>query len=298
MNRSREPKNARCTTKTGCSWLSAPMYVSPKRAGICASSWIVPSLPRPAERVGRVEVDLRTVERPLPLADEVVDRVALERLDELPFGEVPLRILSELVVRTCRELGARLDAEDVVGEAQIGQAAVELVVDLLARAEDVRVVLGDVPHARQPVQRPGELVAVQRRGLRVADREVAVAVELAAEQHHVARAVHRLDRVGVLLVDRDLKHVLAELLPVPRGHPERLVVDERCLHLGVAPASVLRAPEVLERVEDRHALRVPERRAGRARPRSGRDRAAGRAAGGRSRAPARAARGRRRGPPG
>ena len=42
MNRSNEPKSARWMTKTPCSWLSGPMYVSPNRAGICASSWIVP----------------------------------------------------------------------------------------------------------------------------------------------------------------------------------------------------------------------------------------------------------------
>ena len=70
---------------------------------------------------------------------------------------------------------------------------------------------------------------MQRRGLRVAQREVAVAPQLAAEEEHVPRAVHRLDRVGVLVVDRDQEHVLAELLPVPRRLPERLVVDERRL---------------------------------------------------------------------
>ncbi len=76
----------------------------------------------------------------------------------------------------------------------------------------------------------------------------------------MAGAVHRLDGVGVLVVDRDLEHVLAELLPVARGDPERLVVDQRRLDLGVAAASVLAPAHVLERVEDRHPLRVPERR--------------------------------------
>ena len=73
-------------------------------------------------------------------------------------------------------------------------------------------------------------------------------------------AVHRLDRVGVLVVDRDQEHVLAELLPVARGHPERLVVDQRRLHLGVAAPRVLAPAQILERVEDRHPLRMPERR--------------------------------------
>src|SRR5439155_26699788 len=57
------------------------------------------------------------------------------------------------------------------------------------------------------------------------------------------------------------EHVLAELLPVTRGLPERLVVDQGRLDLEVAAAGVLPAADVLELVEADHALRVPERRA-------------------------------------
>ena len=76
-------------------------------------------------------------------------------------------------------------------------------------------------------------------------------------------AVHRLDREELLVLERDQEHVLAELLPVAGGDPERLVVDQRRLHLGVASARVLAAAELLERVVDRHPLRVPKRRSGR-----------------------------------
>ena len=52
----------------------------------------------------------------------------------------------------------------------------------------------------------------------------------------------------------------AELLPVAGGDPESLLVDERRFHLEVAAPCVLPAAQFLERVEDRHPLRVPERR--------------------------------------
>ncbi len=74
------------------------------------------------------------------------------------------------------------------------------------------------------------------------------------------RAVHRLEPPGLALV-LDEEHVLAELLPVAGGDPELRVVDQRRLHLDVAAARVLPAAEILERVPDHHALRVPERRA-------------------------------------
>ncbi len=220
----------------------------------------MPSCQERCSSVGDVEVDLRPVERALPRADEVLDLVPLERLDELPLREVPFLIGAELVVGPRRELGPRLDPEEAVEVAEVRETAVELGVDLLLGAEDVRVVLGHIAHAGEPVERPGELVAVERRRLRVAQRQVAVAAQLAAEQEHVARAVHRLDGVGVLVVDRDQEHVLAELLPVARGDPERLVVDQRRLDLRVAAAGVLAPAQVLEHVEDRHPLGMPERR--------------------------------------
>ena len=147
----------------------------------------MPSCHERCEHVGDVEVDLRPVERALPRADEVLDLVPLERLDELALGEVPLLVGAELVVGPRRELGPRLDPEEAVEVAEVVEAAVELGVDLLLRAEDVRVVLRHVADAREPVQRPGELVAVERRRLGVAQRQLAVAPQLAAEQEHVAR---------------------------------------------------------------------------------------------------------------
>ena len=224
--------------------------------------------------------------------------MAVERLDQLALGEVPFLVGAELVLGPGRELGARLDPEEAVEVAEVLEARVELAVDLLPRAEDVRIVLGDVPHPREPVQRARELVAVERCRLGEAQRQLAVAPELAPEEEHVPRAVHRLDRVGVLVVDRDQEHVLAELLPVARGDPERLVVDQRRLHLGVAAPGVLAPPEILERVEDRHPLRVPERRPGRVLVEVEEVELRARAADGRGRAPARAARGARRGPSG
>ena len=194
MKRSNEPKKARWMTKTGCSWLSAPMYVSPKRARHLRVELDRAELPGAAEHVGHVQVDLRPVERALALADEVVDGVPLERAHELALGEVPLLVGAELVVGPGRELCPRLEPEEAVDVLQIVERAVELGVDLLPRAEDVGVVLRHVADAREPVQRAGELVAVQRRGLGVAQRQVAIAPQRAAEEQHVPRAVHRLDR--------------------------------------------------------------------------------------------------------
>ena len=62
-----------------------------------------------------------------------------------------------------------------------------LVERLVGRAEDVRVVLDEVAHAQQAVQRAGQLVAVQQPRLGVAHRQVAVGPLLHPEELRVAR---------------------------------------------------------------------------------------------------------------
>src|SRR5438270_6993574 len=131
-------------------------------------------LPGAPERVGHVQIDLRPVEGPLARRDDVLHLVPFERLFERSLGAIPLLVGAEALLRPCRELRARLQAEQVVEESREVDHRVDLVLDLLLGDEDVCVVLGDVAHPEQAVQRPGELVAVQRRRLRVPDRQVAI----------------------------------------------------------------------------------------------------------------------------
>ena len=105
---------------------------------------------------------------------------------------------------------------------------------------------------------------MQRRLLVKPDRQIAVAVRLARVGEEVARAVHRL-HAHRLAFRFDEEHVLPVVLPVPRALPQRLVVDERRLHLDVAGGEEHVPHVVRERVVERRPLAQPERRAGRPR---------------------------------
>ena len=59
--------------------------------------------------------------------------------------------------------------------------------DLFVGAEDVRVVLDEVPHAQKAVQDAGELVSVQVPGLRKPQRQVTVRVSREAEEERSGR---------------------------------------------------------------------------------------------------------------
>ena len=122
------------------------------------------------------------------------------------------------------------------------------------------VVLGEVTHAQEAVERAARLVAVQQARLGVAHRQVAVGVPGQRVELAVAGAVHRLDRDRPAFGLGD-EHVLAVLVPVPGGLPQRAVVELWGLDLGVAAGLAHLAAQLHELVVDARAGRQPERRA-------------------------------------
>src|SRR5687767_2287639 len=100
-----------------------------------------------------------------------------ERSIERAFGLVPVFVRAELVLGPRRELDAHIEIEEVVEEEAEIEAAEELLVDLVRRAEDVRVVLDEMPHAEKPVELARLLGSVQVAGLGEAQRQLAVAPE-------------------------------------------------------------------------------------------------------------------------
>ena len=99
---------------------------------------------------------------------------------------------------------------------------------------------------------------------RQAQRQLAIAAEALAEDLDMARAVHRLQRQDLLLV-RHLgdEHVLAELLPVAGGLPERAVQKLRGPDLLVS--GIVQPPThiLFGALIQAPAIRVPEDAAGR-----------------------------------
>ena len=99
---------------------------------------------------------------------------------------------------------------------------------------------------------------MQRRLLVEAHRQVPIAVRLARVSQKVAGAVHRL-HAHRLAFRFDEEHVLPVMLPVAGPLPQRLVVDERRLHLDIPRGEQDVAHVVRERVVERRALVEPER---------------------------------------
>ncbi len=142
-------------------------------------------------------------------------------------------------------------------------AARELGDDLVARAEDVRVVLGHAPDAGESVHDARLLVAVDRPELEEAQREVAVRPHAAAVDQDVERAVHRLEVVVGTAVELHRRvHAVGEPVEVPGDLEEVRLRDVRRVDELVARFLVSTPRVVLHDPADGAALRVEHREAG------------------------------------
>ena len=227
------------------------------------------ALPGAADGVLHLDVDLRAVERAVALVDVVGQAVALACFLERVCGMLPHVVGADGLLGTRGDLGLVFEPErghDMVHEPEDGH---HLVHHLVARAEHVRVVLGEAARAQQAVHDATHLVAVHRAELEVAQRQVTVGMQLALVEHHVARAVHGLHGVlghaGVLvvaLVDLEEVHVLLVEAVMARGLPHVGVVDVRGDDLLVAARVKVAAQPLLQGADDARALGEVQRQTG------------------------------------
>ena len=151
-------------------------------------------LPRPADGVLDVDVDLRAIERAAALVGDVVEPAAIKRSSKTFGGLVPQLILTHrLLGRASRELRLEiLEAERPQHREHEIKQRHQLALDVLARGEDMAVVLGEATTAHQAVHGTRQLVAVDGAKLEQAHRQLAIAALVRLVDHHVERAVHRL----------------------------------------------------------------------------------------------------------
>ena len=217
-------------------------------------------LPAPSERVLHVDVDLRSIERPVARVELEREAVGAEGILQRPLGRLPLLVRSERLLGPRRQLEERLEHEGLVPLADQLEQRGDLVLDLIQPAVDVGVVLRELPHAHEAGQRPRPLVAMQTPHVREAQGQIAVRAQRVAIDQRGFRAVHRLEAEDLLL-GLHQEHVLAVVLPVAGLLPEPLVDQDRRGDLLIAPRVENLADEPLELTHERPAVREPEGRA-------------------------------------
>ena len=127
---------------------------------------------------------------------------------------------------------------------------------LLGRAEDVGVVLGDAPDPQQPVEHAGPLEAVHRPELEQPHRQLPVGALAALVDQDVHRAVHGLGVVRRPLHLHGRVHAVGVPVEVAGGLEQGRLGQVRGPHELVAGPLVLGAGVVLHQLADQAALGV------------------------------------------
>ena len=135
-------------------------------------------LPRAPDRVGHVQIDLGPVEGPVARRDHVRPLRLLERPRQSDLAAVPQFVGADALFRAQAErdldVGEPEGAVDRVHEVEEPE---DLVLELVERREDVRVVLRKRPHARQPRRHARALVTVEAAEVGIPHGQVAIGPE-------------------------------------------------------------------------------------------------------------------------
>ena len=136
-----------------------------------------------------------------------------------------------------------LKSKHGIGIVDQSYYALDLVLDLLRRHEDMRVVLCKAAHTHETMKLAGFLMTVYQTQLAHTQGQVTVGTGLCRVNQNAARAIHRFDRV-ILAVDDGGVHVILIVIPVSGGLPQASVQDNRGRYLHVAGLLVDLSPVV------------------------------------------------------
>src|ERR1700677_1195886 len=212
-------------------------------------------LPFAADGIVQVDVELGPVERAAALIDRIWQVVRLKCVADRGFGDFVGRAALFAGREKILEV---IEVEGLHHPQRLIERLLEFALQLFGRAEEMRVVLREAAHAREPVQRTAALEAIDRAELGVADRQIAVRVTLIFIDEDVPRAVHRLEAKALALdLDRP-EHAVRKVLEMTRGFVELLVHDVRRDHRLIAPLGETFADELLDDAAYERALGMPE----------------------------------------
>ena len=216
------------------------------------------ALPVAPDGIAQDKLQLRAVERALPRVQSVFKASGLHGGLQGRLSAVPGLVRTGPLGGPVREL--HMDALEPEVRIDFAEQVAErhcLAVDLVWRAENVRVVLRERTYTHEPMQSATGLVAVARAELRHTQGQVAIALQALLVDEHVARAVHGLHRQHALFAFGD-EHVLAVIIPVAGLFPQHTVHELRRLHFLVASMLELVAHVAFDGTPQMPALRVPE----------------------------------------
>ena len=154
------------------------------------------ALPLAPDGVAQRVFELGAIEGALPRLHrgfQSAPRQFVEHLLQSGLSLVPSFVRAHALFRPRRELHHHVAEAEVAIDRQDHVVDLKrLLHDLVFRAENMRVVLGEGAHAHHAVQRARGLVAMHDAEFGNAHGQIAIGLQPVLEDQHMARAVHRL----------------------------------------------------------------------------------------------------------
>ena len=177
------------------------------------------ALPCASQRIGKVEVQLRAVERAVAFVYNIGLAHVLYRALERFRCHVPCFLFAYVILGHGGNLYLVAESEGGVHLVKQPYNVLYLLLHLVPGHEYVRIILCEAAHAEQPVQRAGKLVPVHKAKLRHPQRQLAVGMRLCLIYQHSAGAVHGLYGV-ILAVYNGGIHIVLIMVPMPAAQPQ------------------------------------------------------------------------------
>ena len=178
------------------------------------------ALPRSADRIGEVEVDLRAIERTVALVYDVGQFKFVQSLSQRVGGVFPILFRADAVVGAGGKFHVILETEQAVNLVDQTDNAFDFGGYLLGRHINVRVVLSETTNSHKSVELPRTLVTMNESEFAYSHREILITSRFEFINKHSARAVHRFDSV-IFVVHLGGVHVFLIMIPVTGSFPKR-----------------------------------------------------------------------------
>ena len=216
------------------------------------------ALPLAPDSIFQRVFDLRSVKRAVPGRNLIAAARSVKTLNQRGFRFIPDRVAADTLLRTGRDfVNDVVETEIGIDLLQQGRVVHTFLQDLVFGAKNMAIVLGETAHPHDAVQATRGLVAVAVAKFSVAQREIPITLDALFVNQDVARAVHRLERVLVLL-RLGGEHVVAVLIPMPGFFPQGFVNDLRAFDLQITIVLVDPAHVLLDVLPHTPALGMPE----------------------------------------
>src|SRR5579859_174284 len=220
-------------------------------------------LPGAADGVHQLDVDFRAVKRGFAHNRLVGNIHLLQDLLQRVDGAVPVLLAADEALLIVGVPDAQLDLvfseakslEDGHGEFH---AAHDFALNLLRRAEDVGIILGEAAHPQQAVHHARPLISVHRAQLAVTLRQVAIGAHGIRIDEDVAGAVHGLHAIFRVVELHGREHVLRVIAFMAAGLPQVHAEGVWRINERIAALEVLIAHPVFHFLADDAAFGMPE----------------------------------------